>query len=252
MAIPLAHSMESDINFVCCLDQVVREPRTAAAAENDIAGAKSVEDALVPPAVMPEFDDITSGWIELGDDALQPGAAKVKAGRKLKKKAARARTKEVGDMSEVADECVRSAEPFDVSNQFGNFDSVDKFSPSCLPPPPGHRGWSWPGIKRSVEFHGPEMVGVMGEPIACRHVGSVKSIPPVPIEPTGTAHINFWQIDAGFFERHGAGFALPLDPGGMHSRGAAHILDTLFRPASFASGAALFSSREAVADSADA
>jgi hypothetical protein len=37
------------------------------------------------------------------------------------------------------------------------------------------------------------------------------------------------------------GFALPLDPGDMHSRGAAQILDTLFGSTSFASGAALFS-----------
>ena len=252
MAIPLAHSMEPDINFVCCLDQVVRQPRAAAGAENDIVSAKSVEDALVPPAAMPEFNDITPGRIELSDDALQPRAAKVKAGRELKEKAAHARTKEVGDMSEVADECVRSAEPFDVGDQFGNFDSVDKFSSSCLFPPPGHGGWSGPGIKGSVEFHGPEMVGIMGEPIARRHVCSVKSTSPVPIEPTRTADINFWQIDAGFFERHVAGFALPLDPGDMHSRGAAHILAALFGPASFASGAALFSCRGAVAGSADA
>ena len=252
MAIPLVHSMEPDINFVCCPDQLVRQPRAAAGAENDIVGAKSVEDALVPPAAMPEFDDITSGWLELGDDALQPGAAKVKAGRELKEKAAHARTKEVGDMSEVADECVRSAEPFDVGNEFGNFDSVDKFSSSCLFPPPGHGGWSGPGIKRSVEFHGPEMVRVMGEPIACRHVGSVKSTPPVPIEPTGTAHIDLWQVGARVLDGKRRGFPLPRDPGGMHSCCAAHILATLFGTTSFAFGAALFFGRRPVPGSADA
>ena len=252
MAIPLVHSMEPDINFVCCPNQLVWQPRATAGAENDIVGAKSVENPLVPPAAMPEFDDITSGWIELGDDALQPGAAKVKAGRELKEKAAHARTKEVGDMSEVADECVRSAEPFDVGDHFGNFDSVDKFSSSCLPPPPGHGGWSWPGIKRSVEFHSPEMVRVMGEPFARRHVGSVKSTPPVPIEPTGTTDIYFGQVGAPVLDGKRRGFPLPRDPGGMHSCGAAQILATLFGPTSFASGAALFSCRRAVPGSADA
>ena len=155
-------------------------------------------------------------------------------------------------MSEVADECVRSAEPFDVGDQFGNFDSVDKFSSSCLFPPPGHGGWSGPGIKGSVEFHGPEMVRVMGEPIARRYVGSVKSTPPVPIEPTGTAHIDLRQVEVRVLDEKRPGFALQRDPGGMHSRGAAHILDALFGPTSFASGAALFSCRRAVRGSADA
>src|SRR4026208_828456 len=114
MAIPLAHSIEPDINFVCRPDQLLRQPRSAAGAENDIVGAKSVENTLVPPAAMAEFDDITSGGIELGDDALEAGPAEVKAGRKLKKKAAHARTKEVGDVSKVANESVRSTKPFDV------------------------------------------------------------------------------------------------------------------------------------------
>lgn len=252
MAIPLAHSMEPHIDFVCCPDQLVWQPRAAAGAENDIVCAKSGENALVPPAGMPKFDDVTPGRVELGDDALQPGAAKVKARRELKEKAAHARTKEVGDMSEVADECVRSAEPFDVSDQFGNFDRVDKFSSSCLPPPPANRGWSGPGIKRGVEFDGPEMVGVMDKPIARGHVRSVKSTAPVPIEPTGTAHIDLRQVETRVLDGKRRSFALPHDPGGMHSRGAAHILVTLFGPTSFASGAALFSCRRVVRGSADA
>lgn len=252
MAVPLAHSMESDIDFVCCPDQLVWQSRTAAGAENDIVGAKSGEDALIPPAAVAEFDDITPGWIELGDDALQPGTGKVKAGRELKEKATHARTKEVGDMSEVADECVRSAEPFDVGDQFGNFDSVDKFSPSCLPLPPAYRCWSRPGIKRSVKFNGSEMVRVMGEPIARGHVGSVKPAPPVPVEPTGATDIDLWQVEVIFLDGERPGFVLPREPGDTHSRSAAHILATLFSTTRFAPGAALFSCRGAARDSADA
>ena len=81
MAIPLAHSMEPDINFVCCPDQVVWQARAAAGAENDIVCAKSSENALIPPAAMPEFDNVTPGGVELGDNVVQPGTAKVKAGR---------------------------------------------------------------------------------------------------------------------------------------------------------------------------
>src|SRR4030095_10599577 len=106
MAIPLAHSMAPHIDVVGSADQRVWQPRAAVGAENDIVCSKSGENALVPPAGMPEFDDVTPGRVELGDDALQPGAAKVKARRELKEKAAHTRTKEVGDMSEVADECV--------------------------------------------------------------------------------------------------------------------------------------------------
>jgi len=244
--------MEPHIDFVCCPDQLVWQPRAAAGAENDIVFAKSGENALVPPAGMPKFDDIAPGRVELGDDSLQPGAAKVKARRELKEKAAHARTKEVGDMSEVADECLRSDEPFDVSDQFRNFDRVDKFSSSRLPPPPAHRGWSGPGIKRGVEFDGPEMVGVMDTPIARGHVRSVKSTAPVPIEPTRTAPIDSRQVEAGVFHGKRGRFAFPLEPSRMHSRGAAHILDTLFGATSFASGAALFSYRGAAAGSAGA
>src|SRR4030095_4560325 len=252
MAIPLAHSMEPHIDCVACPAQRAWRPRAAAGAENDIVCAKSGENALVPPAGMPEFDDVTPGRVELSDDALQPGVAKVKARRELKEKAAHARTKEVGDMSEVADECVRSDEPFDVSDQFRNFDRVNKFSSSRLPPPPAHRGWSGPGIKRGSEFPGSEKVGVMDEPIAGGHVRSVKSTAPVPIEPTGTAHIDLRQVETRVLDGKRPGFAVPRDPGGMHSRGAAHILVTLFGPTSFASGAALFSCRRVVRGSPDA
>jgi hypothetical protein len=92
----------------------------------------------------------------------------------------------------------------------------------------------------------------MGKPIARRHVGSVKSTPPVPIEPTGTTDIDLWQVESSFLDGNGPGFAIPLEPGDMHSRGAPQILDALFGSTSVASGAALFSCRGAVAGSADA
>src|SRR4029453_9134682 len=111
MAIPLAHSMEPHIDFISCPDQLLWQPRAAAGAENNIVCAKSGENALGPPAGMPEFDDVTPGRVELGDDGLQPGAAKVKARRELKEKAAHARTKEVGEMSEAAGEGGRPADP---------------------------------------------------------------------------------------------------------------------------------------------
>ena len=60
--------------------KLIRQTRPAARAKNNIVGAKSGKNVLVPPAGMPEFDDVTPGWIELSDDPLQPGTTKVKAG----------------------------------------------------------------------------------------------------------------------------------------------------------------------------
>jgi len=67
-------------------------------------------------------------------------------------------------MAEVADEFLRSGETFDVSDQLGNFDRINKFPSSRLPPPSAHRDRSGPGIKWSVEFHRPEMIRIMSEP----------------------------------------------------------------------------------------
>src|SRR5690349_4203862 len=165
VSIPLAHTMEPDVDFFRRLDQPIRQARAATGAENDTVRLKSGENALVPPASMPKFDDVAPGRVELSSDAIQPRATEMKARWQLKQKAADVSTEEVGNMAKVADEFLRSDETFDVSDQLGNFDRINKFPSSHLPPPIADGGRSGPGIKGSVEFHRSKMIRVMGEPI---------------------------------------------------------------------------------------
>lgn len=232
--------MEPDIDFVRCLDQLIRQARTATGAEHDIVYPKSGEDVIVPPAAMPEFHDIAPGRIKLSSNAVQPRATEMKARWQLKEKAAHVRTEEVGDMAEVADEFLRSGEMFDVSDQLGNFDRIDKFPSAHLPPPPAYRRRSGPGIKRSVEFHRPEMIRIMSEPTGGGQV-SIKLTTPMPIKPSGTTDIHSWQIEAGCSQGGAVGILLRLQPRGMHSRSAINIFAALFGTACFAAGAPLFS-----------
>lgn len=72
MLIPLLHTMEPDIDFGRCSNQLIRQARAAARAENDTVCPKCGEDDLVPPARMPKFDDIAPTRVELRSDAVQP------------------------------------------------------------------------------------------------------------------------------------------------------------------------------------
>ena len=73
--------MKPDIDFVRCLNQLIRQAWAATGAENDIVCPKSGEDALVPPGSMPKFHDIAPGRVELSSDAVQPRATEMKARR---------------------------------------------------------------------------------------------------------------------------------------------------------------------------
>src|SRR5690242_16052639 len=115
-------------------------------------------------------------------------------------------------MAEVADEFLRSSETFDVSDQLGNLDCIDKLPSSHLPPPPAHCCRRRPGIKWSVEFHRSEMIGVMSEPIGSGQV-SIKFIAPMPVEPSGTTDIHSRQFEAGRLHGGGFGILFPLQPG---------------------------------------
>jgi hypothetical protein len=55
-----------------------------------------------------------------------------------------------------------------------------------------------------------------------------------------------WQLKSGFLKSSISCFALPFDPGRVHSHGPADVLGALFGAARFAPGAVLFSRRSPV------
>ena len=64
--------MEANIDFVRCANEFIWQPRRAAGAEDNACLAKGAVDFLVPPAGVPEFDDVAPRGIELTYDVLEP------------------------------------------------------------------------------------------------------------------------------------------------------------------------------------
>ena len=83
--------MEAEIDVVGRLDQLVRQPRAAAGAEDDAGFAKGVIHVLVPPAAVPKFDDVAPARVELADDRVQPRGGIVEARGQLEQQAAHLR-----------------------------------------------------------------------------------------------------------------------------------------------------------------
>ena len=150
MAIPFLDSVKADVDFVCSRYHLVGQPGAAARAENCAGRAKGSIDSLIPPAVVSKFHDIAPGRIQLRKDSVEARARIVKAGGKLKEKAAHARTKEIGDVTKVPDQRPRPGEAFDVRDEFRCFDSVNKLASTHLPDPPTNRCGSGPGVEGSV------------------------------------------------------------------------------------------------------
>src|ERR1041385_8548512 len=84
MAVPVLESVKANVNVIGCFDQLVRQAGTAARAEDRAGIAESVVPRLVPPAFMPEFDNVAPRMIELVQNAFQPSRRVVEAWRKLK------------------------------------------------------------------------------------------------------------------------------------------------------------------------
>ena len=63
------------------------------------------ENVLIPPTAMAKLHHVAPRRIELCHDSIQAGARITKTRRELEKKAAHARTEQVRDIPEVANQC---------------------------------------------------------------------------------------------------------------------------------------------------
>lgn len=61
-------------------------------------------------------------------------------------------------MPEVADQCPRFGEAFDVRDEFRRLDRVGKLPSAQLPGPSAHSGYGRPGVKGRVKFYGLEVI----------------------------------------------------------------------------------------------
>ena len=124
--IPAFRAMEAYIDFVRRANEFIWQSRRAAGAEDNACLAKGVVDFLVPPAGVPEFDDVAPRGIELTYDVLEPYLGVAIARRQLKKEAAHSVSENIGDHSEVLYESFRALEFLHVGNELADFYGVDK------------------------------------------------------------------------------------------------------------------------------
>ena len=73
MPIPALGTVQANINLLGRSDELIRQPRSAAGAEDYPSLAKGAVDLFVPPAGMPEFDDVAARGIKLADNVIEPG-----------------------------------------------------------------------------------------------------------------------------------------------------------------------------------
>lgn len=127
--------MEADIDLVSRLDELVRETRTAARAEDDPRFAEGTVDIFVPPALVTELNRIAAGRIELADDRIQPGFGIAEARRQLEKKAAHPLAENIRDDAEIPDQRFCTFEFFDVCDELADLDCVDDILAARLTAP---------------------------------------------------------------------------------------------------------------------
>jgi hypothetical protein len=82
--IPAFRAMQANIDFVRRSNEFIWQSRRAAGAEDNACLAKGVVDFLVPPAGVPEFDDVAPRRIELTYDVLEPYLGAAIARRQLR------------------------------------------------------------------------------------------------------------------------------------------------------------------------
>src|SRR4029453_10482052 len=97
VAIPSFGAVETDVDVRGGDNELVRQARPAAGAEDYAGLAECLIDPLVPPALVPELHDVPPPWVELGNNPVQPGARVLKAPRKLEQKTSHARSEKIGD-----------------------------------------------------------------------------------------------------------------------------------------------------------
>jgi len=87
---------------------------------------KGPVDFLVPPAGVPEFDDIATGGIELAHNRVQPRLCVAVARRQLKQEAAHLLAQNIGEEAKIPYERFGALEPSYMSDEFTDFDSVNE------------------------------------------------------------------------------------------------------------------------------
>src|SRR5712671_1520091 len=118
--------------------------------------AKGAIDLFVPPAGMPEFDDVAARGIKLADNLLEPGLGVAIARRQLKQKASHAVAKDVGDHPKIPNERLCAFEPLDVSDVFADLDGVNELLLPGLASPGLNACNRRPRVEGCVDFDGVE------------------------------------------------------------------------------------------------
>ena len=150
MTIPPLDPVESKIDLLRSLNDLIRKAGTAARAENCTAFTKSGKYFFIPPAPVAEFHNVSTRRVEVRNNSTQPGRGITKARWKLKEEATHPAPKKVGNISEVADESLCSRESFDMSYQLRGFDGIDEILPPCLSQPGVDSGLRGPGVEGGI------------------------------------------------------------------------------------------------------
>src|SRR5882757_3053236 len=96
--------MQTDINFIGCPDKLVGQAWPAAGAEDNSGLLKGLVNFLIPPAGVPEFDDIATRGIELAHNRVQPRLCVTVARRQLKQEAAHPLAQNIGEEAKIPNE----------------------------------------------------------------------------------------------------------------------------------------------------
>jgi hypothetical protein len=93
--------VQANVDFICCADELLGQAGSAAGAEDDPDLSEGAVHFLVPPAGVPEFNDVSARGIELADNVVEPGLRVAVARWQLKQKAAHPVAKDIGDHPEI-------------------------------------------------------------------------------------------------------------------------------------------------------
>lgn len=118
--------MQADIHVVRGPDEHIRQSWSAAGAEYYPRLAKGAVNLFVPPAGVPEFDNIAACRIELADNFLEAGVGIATTRRKLEQEAAHLVAQNVGDQSEIPNEGLWTFKLLYMSDELANLHGVHK------------------------------------------------------------------------------------------------------------------------------
>src|SRR6202012_5717693 len=119
----------------------------------------------VPPASVPELDDVAPRGVELAHNVVEPCPGEAISRRELKQKTAHAVAEDIGDHSKILNKVFCALELLHMRDELTDFDGVDQFPFARLPPPGLNVGNGRPGVKGCVNLDGVEALRVMLEPV---------------------------------------------------------------------------------------